>query len=150
MIKHNLLSKDYLYMSVDFGIKKIGFAIGQLITKKATPLGIIYNYKEGVNWVDIDNLIKKWKPNIVIIGYPYANKKNKFTENLDTFITKFSSKYDDLLEVVIFSEVLSTEESREIYKEMRKSQYKINKKDDLDDYSASIILQSWFNENMIN
>ena len=150
MIKHNLLSKDYLYMSVDFGIKKIGFAIGQLITKKATPLGIIYNYKEGVNWVDIDNLIKKWKPNIVIIGYPYANKKNKFTENLDTFITKFSSKYDDLLEVVIFSEVLSTEESKEIYKEMRKSQYKISKKDDLDDYSASIILQSWFNENMIN
>ena len=150
MIKHNLLSKDYLYMSVDFGIKKIGFAIGQLITKKATPLGIIYNYKEGINWVDIDNLIKKWKPNIVIIGYPYANKKNKFTENLDTFITEFSSKYDDLLEVVIFSEVLSTEESREIYKEMRKSQYKINKKDDLDDYSASIILQSWFNENMIN
>ena len=36
------------------------------------------------------------------------------------------------------------------YKEMRKSQYKISKKDDLDDYSASIILQSWFNENMIN
>jgi len=34
MIKHNLLNKDYLYMSIDFGIKKIGFAIGQLITKK--------------------------------------------------------------------------------------------------------------------
>ncbi len=68
MIKHNLLNKDYLYMSIDFGIKKIGFAIGQLITKKATPLGIIYNHKENINWADIDNLIKKWKPNIIIIG----------------------------------------------------------------------------------
>jgi len=150
MIKHNLLNKDYLYMSIDFGIKKIGFAIGQLITKKATPLGIIYNHKENINWADIDHLIKKWKPNIIIIGYPSADKKNKFIENLDSFITEFSSKYDGLLKVDIFSEVLSTEESKEIYKEMRKSQYKISKKDDLDDYSASIILQSWFNENMIN
>ena len=32
-------------MSIDFGINKIGFAIGQLITKKATPLKIIYNSK---------------------------------------------------------------------------------------------------------
>ena len=62
-------------MSIDFGIKKIGFAIGQLITKKATPLGIIYNHKENINWADIDNLIKKWKPNIIIIGYPSTDKK---------------------------------------------------------------------------
>ena len=150
MVKKYLLNEDYLYMSIDFGIKKIGFAIGQLITKKANPLKIIYNHKEGINWDEIDDLVREWKPNIVIIGYPYSGSKNNFTKNLDIFISKFSSKYNGLLEVVIFSEVLSTEESKLIYKDIRKSQYNISRKDDLDAFSASIILQSWFNENMIN
>ena len=56
-------------MSIDYGVKKIGFAVGQLITKKATPLKIIYNNKKGVNWIDIDNLISEWEPNVIIIGY---------------------------------------------------------------------------------
>ncbi len=32
------MNNQDLYMSIDYGAKKIGFAIGQLITKKASPL----------------------------------------------------------------------------------------------------------------
>ena len=60
------------------------------------------------------------------------------------------SKYKDSIEILTFSEVLSTEESKTIYTDMRKSNYKISQKVNLDDLSASIILQSWFNENMVN
>jgi RNase H-fold protein (predicted Holliday junction resolvase) len=45
---------------------------------------------------------------------------------------------------------LSTEETKELYANIRKSDYNISKKDNLDDLSASIILESWFNENMIS
>ena len=45
-----MINKDYMYMSIDYGVSKIGFAIGQLITKKATPLKIIYNGKKGINY----------------------------------------------------------------------------------------------------
>ena len=62
-----MINKDYIYMSIDYGVNKIGFAIGQLITKKATPLKIIYNGKNGTNWVDIEKLISEWKPNVIII-----------------------------------------------------------------------------------
>ena len=58
--------------------------------------------------------------------------------------------YKDTIQVSVFSEVLSTEESKERYANIRKSDYNISKKDNLDDLSASIILESWFNENMIN
>ena len=58
--------------------------------------------------------------------------------------------YKDTIQVSVFSEVLSTEETKELYANIRKSDYNIGKKENLDDLSASIILESWFNENMIN
>lgn len=146
----NIINKDYLYMGIDFGSKKIGFAIGQLITAKSSPLGIVINKNSQVNWADIQHLIEKWKPNVIIVGYPYALKKNKFLESLDNFIKDLTYMYKDTIQVSVFSEVLSTEETKELYANIRKSDYNISKKDNLDDLSASIILESWFNENMIN
>ena len=147
---NNIINKDYLYMGIDFGSKKIGFAIGQLITAKSSPLGIVINKNSQVNWADIQHLIEKWKPNVIIVGYPYALKKNKFLESLDNFIKDLTYMYKDTIQVSVFSEVLSTEETKELYANIRKSDYNISKKDNLDDLSASIILESWFNENMIN
>ena len=147
---NNIINKDYLYMGIDFGSKKIGFAIGQLITAKSSPLGIVINKNNRVNWADIQHLIEKWKPNVIIVGYPYALKKNKFLESLDNFIKDLTYMYKDTIQVSVFSEVLSTEETKELYANIRKSDYNISKKDNLDDLSASIILESWFNENMIN
>ena len=146
----NIINKDYLYMGIDFGSKKIGFAIGQLITAKSSPLGIVINKNNQVNWADIQHLVEKWKPNVIIVGYPYALKKNKFLESLDNFIKDLTYMYKDSIQVSVFSEVLSTEETKELYANIRKSDYNISKKDNLDDLSASIILESWFNENMIS
>ena len=147
---NNIINKDYLYMGIDFGSKKIGFAIGQLITAKSSPLGIVINKNNQVNWTDIQHLIDKWKPDVIVVGYPYALKKNKFLESLDNFIQDLTNMYKDTIQVSVFSEVLSTEESKERYANIRKSDYNISKKDNLDDLSASIILESWFNENMIS
>ena len=147
---NNIINKDYLYMGIDFGSKKIGFAIGQLITARSSPLGIVINKNNQVNWADIQHLVEKWKPNVIIVGYPYALKKNKFLESLDNFIKDLTYMYKDTIQVSVFSEVLSTEETKELYANIRKSDYNISKKDNLDDLSASIILESWFNENMIS
>ena len=147
---NNIINKDYLYMGIDFGSKKIGFAIGQLITAKSSPLGIVINKNNQVNWADIQHLIEKWKPNVIIVGYPYTLKKNKFLESLDNFIKDLTYMYKDTIQVSVFSEVLSTEETKDLYANIRKSDYNISKKDNLDDLSASIILESWFNENMIS
>ena len=111
---------------------------------------IVINKNNQVNWADIQHLVEKWKPNVIIVGYPYALKKNKFLESLDNFIKDLTYMYKDTIQVSVFSEVLSTEETKELYANIRKSDYNISKKDNLDDLSASIILESWFNENMIS
>ena len=145
-----LLNKDFLYMGIDFGEKKIGFAIGQLITAKPSPISIVKNIKNQVNWVEINNIIENWKPNVIIVGYPHTREKGLFIKKLDIFFEELSTRYLNSINVLVFSDVLSTEESKAVYSDMRKSNYKISKKEDLDDLAASLILQSWFNENMIN
>ena len=67
-----IINKDHLYMGIDFGDKKIGFAIGQFITTKSTPIKIVSNYKNQVNWAEIQEIISSWKPNVIIVGYPYT------------------------------------------------------------------------------
>ena len=113
-------------MGIDFGIKKIGFAIGQIITTKTTPLKIINNYNNKINWTEIHSIIEDWKPNVIVIGYPYSKKKGALIKKLDKFIEDLNDKYKDSIQILTFSEVLSTEESKTIYTDMRKSNYKIN------------------------
>ena len=146
---NNLLNKDYMYMSIDYGLKKIGFAVGQLITKKARPVKIIYHKNHKEDWGLIHSIIKEWKPNVIVIGYPYSKSKSKLLSLLEKFISKLKSYYKDEIKVVTISEYLSTEESKLVYSKIRESNYNIIKRKDLDDISASLILQSWFNENMI-
>jgi|TARA_B100001250_G_C19766766_1_gene775132 putative Holliday junction resolvase len=149
MITKNIINENKIFLGIDFGAKKIGISVGQLITKQASPLKIIFNNKNKINWDDIDKIIQEWKPDIIVVGYPYSNSKNTFTKLLDDFILNLTNKYINSVKIIKFSEVLSTEESKILYSEIRKSEYNIGKKENLDDLSASIILQSWFNENMI-
>ena len=141
---------DTVFFGIDFGLKKIGVAISQNITKKASPLAIIYNKRNIINWNELDQIIITWSPKIIIVGQPTVKKENNFTRALDSFNKQLSERYSDRLKIIKYSEEYTTEESKGLYREMRQNHEKINKKYHLDDVSASIILQSWLNENMIS
>ena len=57
-------------ISFDFGIKKIGVAVGQTSTYSSSPLQIIYNKKNKINWPEISKLVEEWKPNLILVGKP--------------------------------------------------------------------------------
>ena len=141
---------DTVFFGIDFGLKKIGVAISQNITKKASPLAIIYNKRNIINWNELDQIIITWSPKIIIVGQPAFKKANNFTRALDSFNKQLSERYSNRLKIIKYSEEYTTEESKGLYREMRQNHEKINKKYHLDDVSASIILQSWLNENMIS
>ena len=146
---NNDVNTNQYYLGIDFGIKKIGFAIGQLITKKASPLTIILNKSKKINLEEIDKIIQDWDVKVIILGYPYYNEASPFTKKLDNFFNQLHEKYKSKIKIIKFSEELSTEISKEAYRDLRRNNIS-KKKEELDDISASIILQSWFNENMIN
>ena len=57
-------------IAFDFGLRRIGVAVGQNITGSASPLGIVSNGEQGPDFEQIEALINDWHPQRLIVGLP--------------------------------------------------------------------------------
>ncbi len=57
-------------IAFDFGQRRIGAAVGQSVTRSASPLGIIDNGPGGADHESIRRLIKEWRPDLLVVGMP--------------------------------------------------------------------------------
>src|ERR1700679_428468 len=61
---------SHILLGFDFGMKRIGVAIGQTITQSARPLQTLHA-KAGIpQWDILSKLIQKWQPDAIVIGIP--------------------------------------------------------------------------------
>ena len=63
-------NRHQLVMAFDFGLSKIGIAVGQAITKTATPIAILKATDGIPDWSEIERLINDWQPGLFVIGLP--------------------------------------------------------------------------------
>lgn len=57
-------------LAFDFGLRRIGVAVGQTVTGSASPLGVIANE---AGRIDIDAIaahVREWQPNRLVVGLP--------------------------------------------------------------------------------
>jgi putative Holliday junction resolvase len=82
------LSAPRTILAFDFGLRRIGVAIGQDITGSASPLGTVSNRTEGVDYAAIAALIKEWRPTSIVVGMPaHADgSPSKMQEPIEAFI----------------------------------------------------------------
>lgn len=57
-------------IAFDFGLKRIGVAVGQSVTGSASPIGVIAHGTGGPDHDRIAALIKEWQPQRLVIGMP--------------------------------------------------------------------------------
>ena len=57
-------------VAFDFGLRRIGVAVGQDVTGSASPLGVINNGETGPDFAGIESLLKEWRPDRLVIGMP--------------------------------------------------------------------------------
>ncbi len=131
-------------LGIDFGLKKVGVSLGQTVTCKARPLSILKNDKFFMD--NISKIIENWQPDIIIIGDPKISDNEIFTRELKRFLSSLESKYGSKIEIVKFTETLSTEEAKTLLKELRENRVINKKRKQVDDISACLILESWFND----
>ena len=139
---------DKFYLGVDYGIKKTGIAIAQKVTNKSRPLKIIYK-----NYIDeIDKILEEWDIDKIIVGFPsrVGRKKSKIHDEINNFVNSLKNKINPSIKVILFDEQLSSELAKNHFAEMRNLGFTRKKNSDYDDISASIILQSWINENIMD
>jgi len=82
------LSRPRTILAFDFGLRRIGVAIGQDITASASPLGIVANRDDGVDHNAISALIEEWQPTNIVVGMPaHTNgSRSDMQEPVEKFI----------------------------------------------------------------
>jgi putative Holliday junction resolvase len=64
------LSQPRTILAFDFGLRRIGVAVGQDVTGSASPLGIVANRRTGVDNEKIAALLAEWQPTQLVVGMP--------------------------------------------------------------------------------
>lgn len=57
-------------LAFDFGLRRIGVAVGQSVTASASPLRVVSNSDTGPDFDAIAALIDEWRPSRLVVGLP--------------------------------------------------------------------------------
>ncbi len=74
-------------IAFDFGLRRIGVAVGQNITGSAQPLGSVAN-GSSPDWPRLDRLLDEWRPARLVVGMPLHTdgSRTDMTAAVDTFV----------------------------------------------------------------
>lgn len=81
-------------LAFDFGLRRIGVAVGQQVTNSASPLETVSNSDSGPDWPRIETIVRDWRPQRLIVGMPMhadgsasdiGNTVRKFIDELGKF-----------------------------------------------------------------
>lgn len=64
------MSQPRTILAFDFGLRRIGVAVGQDITGSASPIGVVANRDSGIDHNAIAALIREWQPTSIVVGMP--------------------------------------------------------------------------------
>ncbi len=105
-------------LAFDFGLRRIGVAVGQDVTGSASPLGIVANRESGVDHDAIAALIREWRPSGLVVGMPaHADGSPTDLEKpLSAFIAELE-RYDLPIETV--DERYTSVEAERVLKDAR-------------------------------
>ena len=123
-------------LAIDFGLKKVGLAIGNTLTKTSMPISTIFYKSKQELFNLLEKHVNEWKPEFIIIGNPLNmdQTESEMSKLAEKFSTQFSKKFNLAVELV--DERLSSFEAKEFVKD-----------DNLDAMAAKLILDSWMNNN---
>ncbi|MFN4328930.1 MAG: Holliday junction resolvase RuvX [Limnobacter sp.] len=135
-------SKPSLLLAFDFGLKRIGVAFGNTLTKTATPVGVIEAEDEKTRFDRIAAIIREWQPEGLVVGVPRHDdgEPNSMTARCERFARQLEGRFgmacaqvDERYTSAIIESCLGGDEAR-------------RNKGKVDSGSACLILEQYFLE----
>lgn len=126
-------------LSFDFGLRRIGVAVGQDITGSASPLGIVANRPDGPDHERLRELIQQWQPTRLVVGMPsHADgSPSDMQVPVNAFIEELS-RYDLPVETV--DERYTSIEAERVLKEARAAGTRGRISKDMIDSAAAVFV----------
>lgn len=132
-----MLDMPKILLAFDFGMKKIGVAVGQSVTQSATALTEIAA-KDGIpSWEAIEEIVHTWQANAFVVGLPYNMDGSE--QEITFAARKFGRRLFDRFKKPVYfvDERLTTVEAKA---QLRHPSQVVDR------YAAKIILETWFRE----
>jgi len=134
-----------LALGFDFGVRRIGVAAGDTLTRKANPVSVLTPGPGGSDWQAIRRIIDQWLPAVLVVGIPYNEdgSESPMTERARAFAGELGRRTG--LEVALCDERYSSLEAEDQLRDARRSGARTRRvrKEDVDRTAACIILERW-------
>lgn len=123
-------------LGFDFGLKRIGVAVGNTVLRQASPLTVIHEPTNDGKFAAIARLIEEWKPARCIVGLPSHpdGTEHEMTVRCRRFANQLHGRFG------VISELVDERYSSAVIAQRRG--------DVIDAQAAAIILQQYFDEHI--
>jgi putative Holliday junction resolvase len=83
------------FLVFDFGLQRIGVAVGEGETRTAHPLPVIRAQTAPGRFTAIGALVKEWRPQLLIVGRPLAEsgQPSEMTRRAERFARQLTGRY---------------------------------------------------------
>ena len=131
-------------LAFDFGLKRIGVAVGQSITQTAKPLPLLPAENGAPKWEQVKQLIEHWQPQLLVVGVPVHMDGTE--QDLTRFSKRFGNRLNGRFRLPIewVDERLTSYEAELMLDDLGIEP--TDKKIGVDSVSAMLILEQWFRE----
>jgi len=129
-------------IAFDFGLARIGVAVGQSITQTANPLDTLKAKDGKPDWALVEKMFQQWQPTKVVIGEPFNmdGSDQEITLRARKFANQLHGRFG--VQVEMLDERLTSVAAREEIFEF--GGYRKLKKSQIDSIAAALLLESWF------
>lgn len=134
-------------LAFDFGLRRIGVAVGQRVTASANPLAVVANGENGPDWTAIEAFIREWQPARLVVGMPVNTDGSpaEITRDVAEFIRELR-RFGTPVETE--DERFSSLEARELLKSERALGLRGRiSKEMIDSAAATLIAERWLGRN---
>jgi putative holliday junction resolvase len=133
-------------LSVDFGLKRIGVASGETLTRTAHPRATLANGIQGPDWDALQRILDDTRPARIAVGEPYNadGSESPLTGAARRFAAELARRSG--LPVDLVDERWSSQDAAERLRDERSSGERRRRmtKEAIDAAAAAVILERWF------
>lgn len=141
------MNGDGAVLGFDYGERRIGVAVGLIITGSARPLATVAVRDAQPEWPHIDELVATWRPQALVVGLPQHMDERETEHKLAAPVTVFAAALEHRysLPVHLIDERLSSHEAQQRAAQSRRRAPPRSRaaKEEVDRIAAQVILESW-------
>ncbi len=124
-------------LGFDFGLRRIGIAVGQSVTGTATPLHVVPAKAGQPNWSFIGDLIDGWQPTQLLVGLPLNmdGTASELSQRAEKFARRLHGRFG--IRVDTIDERLSSREAQALDSHQNQP---------IDALAAVVIIETWLHQ----